>query len=89
MRTVLFVFVIAGLWATPAYTQNRDEFNGLSAWELAQGVAVQTICEIEWIDEATEKTYCFSSKEAKANFIRDARENVKKSTVAYERSLQN
>jgi hypothetical protein len=52
------VSAFATMWrlATTASAQNRVQFGGLSTWELTQGVAVQTPCEVTLIDEVMDRT---------------------------------
>ena len=59
------------------------EFNGLSAWELTLGEAVQTDCKIELTSQKTGKIYCFSSENAKAFFERDIAGNAELANAGY------
>ena len=48
--------------------------NGLANYELL----VETDCSIDWKNDKTGKTYCFSSEKSRAQFMQDAEGNVAK-----------
>ncbi len=61
----------------------EPEFNGLSAWELMLGEAVQTDCSIESTNQTTGMIYCFSSEDAKAAFEQDMEGNAEVAKAGY------
>ena len=62
----------------------EPEFNGLSAWELTGGEAVQTDCSIELTSQDTGRIYCFSSEDAKAAFEQDMEGNIESAKAGYQ-----
>lgn len=53
------------------------EFKDECAWGLANGKHVKTDCKIN-MKGADGKTYCFSSEQAKADFMKDMKGNMEK-----------
>lgn len=53
--------------------------NGLANFELL----VETDCSVNWTDDKTGKTYCFSSENSKAQFMQDAENNLKKAEANF------
>ena len=55
--------------------------NGLAGYDML----VETDCSVNWKDPKTGKTYCFSSKESKSEFLKDPEANVSKAAAAFSR----
>lgn len=68
-------FATAGLAAT-------GEFDDMCSWGLANEQVVNTDCSVN--AEIDGKTYCFSSEEAKANFMKDPDANLAEAKEYYE-----
>ena len=63
----------------------KAEYSNECAWGLANGQHVQTTCAVNMTIE-NGKTYCFSSDEAMAAFMKDPARNMSKADSAYRRS---
>ena len=61
------------------------ELGNECAWGLANDKHVKTDCSVNMVG-ADGKTYCFSSKEAKEAFMKDADKNLKKAKEVYGRA---
>ena len=57
------------------------EFNNSCSWGLANHKHVQTDCSVNGTIKG--KTYCFSSEEAKGNFMKDPEGNLVKAAAFY------
>ena len=89
MRNYLFSVVLTNLIMIFPMTASAQvaeaEFNGLSAWELMLGEAVQTDCKIELTSQKTGRIYCFSSENAKASFEKDMPGNAELANAEYKK----
>ena len=89
MRNYLFSVVLTNLIMIFPMTASAQvaeaEFNGLSAWELTLGEAVQTDCKIELTSQKTGRIYCFSSENAKASFEKDIAGNAELANAEYKK----
>ncbi len=61
------------------------EFNNECSWGLANGKHVKTDCSINMTGQ-NGKTYCFSSDQAMAQFMKNPTVNTGKAAKAYSRS---
>jgi YHS domain-containing protein len=69
------------LWlATTAYAAT-GEFSNMCSWGLANHKDVSTDCSVNSTIKG--KTYCFSSQEAKANFMKNPTSNLAKAESFY------
>ena len=73
------LFVAGVAFAAPT----AGEFGNHCAWGLTMGKQVATDCKINWTDEKTHKTYCFSSDEAKTSWAKDVAGNEQKASTEY------
>lgn len=80
MKTYLLASLLLVGFAGSAYAAT-GQFDDLCAWGLANHKDVQTDCSVK----ATVKsdTYCFSSEDAKANFMKNPNKNLKKAKTFY------
>ena len=65
---------------TTAYAAT-GQFNNMCSWGLANHKDVATDCSVNTSIKG--KTYCFSSPEAKANFLKDPTANIAKAESFY------
>jgi YHS domain-containing protein len=65
---------------TTAYAA-AGQFGNMCSWGLANHKDVQTDCSINSTFKG--KTYCFSSKEAQANFMKNPTANLDKALAFY------
>ena len=75
----LAVALMLGL-ATTAYAAT-GEFSNMCSWGLANHKDVATDCSVNTSIKG--KTYCFSSQEAKANFLKNPTSNLAKAESFY------
>jgi YHS domain-containing protein len=75
----LAVALMLGL-ATTAYAAT-GEFRNMCSWGLANHKDVPTDCSVNTTIKG--KTYCFSSQEAKANFLKNPTDNLSKAESFY------
>jgi YHS domain-containing protein len=75
----LAVALVLGL-ATTAYAAT-GQFGNECSWGLANHKDVQTDCSVNTTIKG--KTYCFSSQEAKANFMKNPSGNLAKAESFY------
>ena len=66
---------------TPAALAVTGEFNNMCTMGLATGKDIQTDCSIS--SQVQGKTYCFGSKEAMAEFMKNPKENLAKAQAYY------
>ena len=78
-KSSLAVALMLG-FATTAYAAT-GEFNNQCSWGLANHKAVQTDCSINSTFKG--KTYCFSSQESQANFMKNPTANLDKALAFY------
>ena len=71
-------FLLATATAALALT---GEFDNMCSMGLAMGKDVQTDCSIN--AQVSGKTYCFGSKEAMAEFMKNPKENLAKAQAYY------
>ena len=67
-------------FGTAAYAAN-GEFGNMCSWGLANHKDVQTDCSVNTTIKA--KTYCFSSADAKSQFMKNASGNLTKAESFY------
>jgi YHS domain-containing protein len=72
--------LLLGLGTTAALAVT-GEFNNMCTMGLASGKDIQTDCSINAQLEG--KTYCFGSKEAMAEFMKNPKENLAKAQAYY------
>jgi YHS domain-containing protein len=83
MRTYLTSLLAGALalgFSTVAFAAT-GQFKDMCAWGLANDKEVHTNCNVHAQYEG--KTYCFSSAEAKANFMKDPKANLTKAEANY------
>jgi YHS domain-containing protein len=73
-----FALMLGG--ATAAYAATA-QFGNMCSWGLANHKDVQTDCSVNTTIKG--KTYCFSSQEAKANFMKNPTANLAKAESFY------
>jgi YHS domain-containing protein len=76
--------IIAGAFAlglATAALAATGQFNNMCSWGLANSKDVPTDCSVNTTIKG--KTYCFSSAEAKANFMKDPDANLAKAESFY------
>jgi YHS domain-containing protein len=80
MKKYLLTSVLVIAFAGSAYAAT-GKFDNMCAWGLANHKDVQTDCSVK----ATIKggTYCFSSQDAKANFMKHPNANLNKAEAFY------
>jgi len=78
-KSSLAVALMLG-FATTAYAAT-GEFNNQCSWGLANHKDVQTDCSINSTFKG--KTYCFSSQESRANFMKNPTANLDKALAFY------
>jgi YHS domain-containing protein len=66
--------------ATAAFAAT-GQFNNMCSWGLANSKDVPTDCSVNTTIKG--KTYCFSSEEAKANFMKNPTANLAKAESFY------
>jgi YHS domain-containing protein len=84
MRRAYVTSALAGAFALGLVTAGlaaTGEFDNLCAQGLATGQKIKTDCSINAQVEG--KTYCFGSKEAKAEFMKDPKANLAKAEQFY------
>jgi len=68
--SLAFVLLVIASFAAPMDGAAADpEFNGECLMGLAEGKHIKTSCGVTWQD-ASGKTYCFSTEDAKAEFLK-------------------
>jgi YHS domain-containing protein len=72
--------LLLGLGTTAALAVT-GEFNNMCTMGLASGKDIQTDCSIN--AQLQGKTYCFGSKEAMAEFMKNPKENLAKAQTYY------
>ena len=77
--SALTIALMLGL-ATTAYAVN-GQFGNMCSWGLANHKDVQTDCSVNATLKG--KTYCFSSKDAKSQFMKDPGGNLTKAESFY------
>lgn len=78
---------LLGAASMPALA-GSGEFGGQCALGHALGKAVDTPCEVTWKSDAG-KTYCFGNEDAKAEFLKDPKQNLAKAETNYGKSKTN
>jgi YHS domain-containing protein len=80
MRKLFLASLIFFGLASAAFAAT-GEFSNNCAWGLANHKDVQTDCTVNAVIKGS--TYCFSSQDAKANFMKNPDENLKKAESFY------
>ena len=78
-KSALAVALMLG-FATTAYAAT-GQFSNMCSWGLANHKDVPTDCSVNTSIKG--KTYCFSSEDAKANFLKDPTANLAKAESFY------
>jgi YHS domain-containing protein len=78
-KSALAVAFMLG-FATTAYAAT-GQFSNMCSWGLANHKDVPTDCSVNTSIKG--KTYCFSSQEAKANFLKNPAANLSKAASFY------
>jgi YHS domain-containing protein len=78
-KSALAVAFMLG-FATTAYAAT-GQFSNMCSWGLANHKDVPTDCSVNTSIKG--KTYCFSSQEAKANFLKNPTANLSKAESFY------
>lgn len=91
MKSISVILASLVLSAAPAFAADTHgstthEFDGMCATGLVMGKEVKTDCKINWTDEKTHKTYCFSSEEMKKTFAADTSTHIKKAQENYSKT---
>jgi YHS domain-containing protein len=84
MVRAYFTSAVAGaflLGMATAAVAVTGEFGNMCTMGLATGKDIQTDCSVN--GELQGKTYCFGSKEAKAEFMKNPKENLAKAQTYY------
>jgi YHS domain-containing protein len=84
MVRAYFTSAVAGaflLGMATAAVAVTGEFGNMCTMGLATGKDIQTDCSVN--AELQGKTYCFGSKEAKAEFMKNPKENLAKAQTYY------
>ncbi len=79
LKSALAVALVLG-FATTAYAAT-GEFGNMCSWGLANHKDVATDCSVNTSIKG--KTYCFSSQDAKANFMKNPTANLDKALAFY------
>ena len=82
MRNSMIVAVtLMALTPVMGYAGEYDDncATGLAIYE----VMVKTDCSVNWTDEKSGKTYCFSSENTKQEFLEDIATNIRKAEEKY------
>jgi hypothetical protein len=86
MRSSYITSAIAGVvvlgLATAAVAATKGEFNNMCTEGLALGKDVPTDCSVN--ATIKDKTYCFGSEQAKADFVKDPEGNLAKAQAYYQ-----
>jgi YHS domain-containing protein len=84
MRTYVTTPLLAGALAlglaTTAFAAT-GQFKDMCAWGLANHKEVHTDCSVSANYDG--KTYCFSSEQAKADFMKSPKQNLAKAQAGY------
>jgi YHS domain-containing protein len=80
ISSVLVGALVLGL-ATATLAATKGEFNNMCTEGLALGKDVQTDCSVN--ATIKDKTYCFGSEAAKAEFMKDPEGNLAKAQAYY------
>ena len=80
MKKYLLASLLLVGFAGSAYAA-AGQFDDMCAWGLANHKDVRTDCSVS--AAVGGKTYCFSSQEAKANFMKNPDANLKKAETFY------
>jgi YHS domain-containing protein len=84
MSRIFTPSLLAGMFLlglTTAAFAATGQFNDMCAWGLANHKDVHTNCAVNATIKG--KTYCFSSKEAKTNFMKNPDANLNKAEMFY------
>jgi len=79
--TTLLAGALALGLSTAAFAATSGQFKDMCAWGLANHKEVQTDCTVK--SDYKGKTYCFSSEQAKADFMKDPKANLAKAEKNY------
>jgi YHS domain-containing protein len=86
MRSSYITSAIAGVvvlgLATAAVAATKGEFNNMCTEGLALGKDVPTDCSVN--APIKDKTYCFGSEQAKADFMKDPEGNLANAQAYYQ-----
>lgn len=82
----IFQIVVAAILFSLTGQILADEFDGKCTTGLANGMQIQTKCEMNTMFEG--KTYCFSSQESKAKFLENPKMTVKKAAEFYAKNAE-
>lgn len=76
LRTLAFLLPLAA--AIPAFANEFGDHcaNGLANYK----VLVETDCSINWTDQNSGKTYCFSSENSMDEFLEDPESGIEKAS---------
>jgi YHS domain-containing protein len=80
IRTVALASALSLALATGALAAT-GQFDNMCSWGLANHKNVQTNCAVNAVIKG--KTYCFSSEQAKANFMKNPDANLAKAEAYY------
>ncbi len=83
MKSIKTLMTIALCAASLAAFAAKGEFGDHCALGLSMGKSVQTDCSIN--ETIAGKTYCFSSADAKASFMKDPNAMVSKAEANYDK----
>ncbi|MEZ5827803.1 MAG: hypothetical protein R3D30_06695 [Hyphomicrobiales bacterium] len=84
MRTITTPILAGALalgLATSAFAATSGQFKDMCAWGLANSKEVQTDCTVS--GDYNGKTYCFSSEQAKTDFMKNPKQNLAKAREYY------
>jgi YHS domain-containing protein len=81
IRTYIASAVAGALILATAAFAATGQFNNMCSWGLANSKQVHTNCSVN--AQINGQTYCFSNKDAKAQFMKNPSANLKKAETYY------
>ncbi|MDZ4786063.1 MAG: hypothetical protein SGJ02_08310 [bacterium] len=79
----LCAVAFSGVVSAETNSAVTGEYGNHCAMGLTMGKQVSTDCSINWVDTASKKTYCFSSKEMMEQWAKDTKANEAKATAEF------
>ena len=81
IKTIVTAAIAGALALGLATAAIAGEFDNKCSWGLANGKTVKTDCSVNAAIKG--KTYCFSNKQAKTEFMKNPDANLAKATPSY------
>ena len=85
MRVIQTAILAVLFGASSLLFAAEGEFNNACAMGLAMGQHIPTDCSVNWTNPADGKTYCFSSEQTMAMFLKAPTVNLKKAQAEFGR----